>query len=85
MIAKRFRSVLSRRTKSWLKALEAGKSETLVQNLTMCARFHQYSFNNCILIYLQSPMPHMWRVLQMEGILTALSERARKESPFLLR
>ncbi len=38
-----------------VKALEAGKSETLVQYLTMCARFHQYSFNNCILIYLQKP------------------------------
>ncbi|MFO0915915.1 MAG: ArdC-like ssDNA-binding domain-containing protein [Pirellulales bacterium] len=37
------------------KALEAGKSETLIQYLKMCSRFHQYSLGNCILIYLQKP------------------------------
>ncbi len=37
------------------KALEAGKSETLVEYLSMCARFHRYSFNNCVLIALQRP------------------------------
>lgn len=38
-----------------IKALEAGKSETLIQYLKMCSRFHQYSLGNCILIYLQKP------------------------------
>ncbi len=37
------------------KALEAGKSETLLEYLKMCSRFRQYSFGNCILISLQKP------------------------------
>ncbi|MDZ4850373.1 MAG: ArdC family protein [Pirellulaceae bacterium] len=36
-------------------ALQQGKSETLVEYLDMLSRFHQYSFGNCILIYLQKP------------------------------
>lgn len=36
-------------------ALEEGRSETLVQYLDMLARFHQYSFGNCILIAMQRP------------------------------
>ena len=37
------------------KALMAGKSETLIEYLKMCSRFHHYSFGNCILIYFQKP------------------------------
>lgn len=35
--------------------LEEGKSETLVQYLEMLARFHHYSFGNCMLIAMQRP------------------------------
>ena len=36
-------------------ALQAGKSETLIQYLDLVGRFHQYSFGNCMLICLQRP------------------------------
>ena len=36
-------------------ALEQGKSEVLVQYLATLARFHNYSFGNCMLIALQKP------------------------------
>ena len=38
-----------------VKALEAGDSEALTNYLTVMARFHQYSWNNCLLIALQRP------------------------------
>jgi len=34
-------------------ALKQGKSDKLLEYLGMLSRFHQYSFGNCILIYLQ--------------------------------
>lgn len=51
------------------KALEEGKSETLVVYLAMLARFHHYSFGNIMLIYQQFPDAaqvagfHAWRKL----------------------
>ena len=38
-----------------VKALEAGDSEALTNYLTVMARFHHYSWNNCLLIALQRP------------------------------
>ena len=38
-----------------LAALEQGKSERLREYLAFQARFHRYSFNNCLLIALQKP------------------------------
>ena len=38
-----------------IKDLEAGKSEALKNYLSVMARFHQYSWNNCLLIALQRP------------------------------
>lgn len=52
------------------EALEAGKSETLMEYLKMCSRFHQYSFGNCLLICLQRPDAthvagfHKWKELK---------------------
>ncbi len=37
------------------EALKAGKSEKLLEYLEMLARFHSYSFCNCMLIALQKP------------------------------
>lgn len=48
-------------------ALESGKSEALVNYLAVMARFHRYSWNNCLLIALQRPGAshvagfHTWR------------------------
>lgn len=36
-------------------ALEAGKSDTLIAYLKTVAKFHQYSFRNCMLISMQRP------------------------------
>ena len=36
-------------------ALEQGRSDTLVRYLDMLARFHRYSFGNCVLIAMQRP------------------------------
>ena len=36
-------------------ALEQGRSDTLIRYLDMLARFHKYSFGNCILIACQRP------------------------------
>lgn len=50
-------------------ALEQGKSETLLQYLDFQARFHAYSFRNCMLIAIQNPDAtfvagfHRWREL----------------------
>lgn len=50
-------------------ALRQGKSESLVQYLDMVSQFHQYSFGNCMLIYLQMPTAsmvagfHRWKEL----------------------
>src|SRR5947209_10229930 len=41
--------------KSLIAALEAGNSEALKNYLAVMARFHQYSWNNCLLIALQRP------------------------------
>src|SRR3989304_4562705 len=38
-----------------IKALEQGKSETLVKYLEFLGRFHEYSFRNCLLICMQRP------------------------------
>ncbi len=37
------------------QALKEGKSDKLVEYLGMLSRFHQYSFGNCIMIYMQRP------------------------------
>ena len=37
------------------QALKDGKSEKLLEYLGMLSRFHQYSFGNCIMIYMQKP------------------------------
>lgn len=37
------------------QALKQGRSEKLLEYLEMLSKFHQYSFGNCILIYLQKP------------------------------
>lgn len=50
-------------------ALRQGKSETLLNYLDMVSQFHQYSFGNCMLIYLQMPTAtmvagfHRWKEL----------------------
>lgn len=36
-------------------ALEQGRSERLLEHLAFQARFHRYSFNNCLLIAIQKP------------------------------
>lgn len=41
--------------KTLIEALEAGNSEALKNYLAVMARFHQYSWNNCLLIALQRP------------------------------
>lgn len=38
-----------------IAALEQGKSERLLEYLAFQARFHRYSFNNCLLIAIQKP------------------------------
>jgi len=38
-----------------IAALEQGKSERLLEYLAYQARFHRYSFNNCLLIAIQKP------------------------------
>ena len=38
-----------------VKALEQGKSESLLRFLEFQARFHEYSFRNCLLIAMQKP------------------------------
>jgi len=38
-----------------VKALEQGRSETLLRFLEFQARFHDYSFRNCLLIAMQKP------------------------------
>jgi antirestriction protein ArdC len=37
------------------RALEQGKSEVMVNYLTMVSKFHDYSFRNCLLIAIQRP------------------------------
>lgn len=37
------------------EALKQGKSDKLLEYLGMLSRFHQYSFCNCMLIYMQQP------------------------------
>ncbi len=50
-------------------ALRQGKSESLVRYLDVMSQFHQYSFGNCMLIYLQMPTAtmvagfHRWKEL----------------------
>jgi hypothetical protein len=50
-------------------ALEQGKSEALVNYLAVMAKFHRYSWNNCLLIAIQRPGAsqvagfHAWRKL----------------------
>lgn len=41
--------------KELAQALKDGKSEKLMEYLGMLSRFHQYSFGNCIMIYMQKP------------------------------
>lgn len=53
-----------------VKALEQGKSETLLAYLAMLAKFHNYSFGNCLLIAIQRPDAtyvagfHRWKELR---------------------
>ncbi len=37
------------------QALKEGKSDKLIEYLGMLSRFHQYSFGNCVMIYMQKP------------------------------
>ena len=37
------------------QALKEGKSDKLLEYLGMLSRFHQYSFGNCMLIFMQKP------------------------------
>jgi hypothetical protein len=38
-----------------MQALEGGQSETLKSYLAVMSRFHRYSWNNALLIYMQRP------------------------------
>jgi hypothetical protein len=38
-----------------MEALERGHSETLKSYLAVMSRFHRYSWNNALLIYMQRP------------------------------
>jgi hypothetical protein len=47
---------LSEQTISQLaESLEQGKSDAMVNYLAMLAKFHDYSFRNCLLIAIQRP------------------------------
>jgi len=52
-----------------IRALEQGKSETLVKYLEFLGKFHEYSFRNCLLIAMQRPDAthvagfHRWKEL----------------------
>lgn len=75
-----------------IAALEQGKSERLLEYLAFQARFHQYSFCNCLLIALQKPDAthvagfHRWRELGRfvkkgeKGILILAPLMRRKKS-----
>jgi antirestriction protein ArdC len=41
--------------KELAQSLKEGKSEKLVEYLGMLSRFHQYSFGNCMMIFMQNP------------------------------
>ncbi|MCA9191069.1 MAG: hypothetical protein KDB03_04890, partial [Planctomycetales bacterium] len=41
--------------KELAQALSQGKSEVLCNYLDAMCKFHQYSFGNCMLIYIQKP------------------------------
>jgi hypothetical protein len=41
--------------KSLSESLKAGKSDQLLNYLDALSRFHQYSFCNCMLIFMQKP------------------------------
>ena len=41
--------------RSLSESLKAGKSDQLMMYLDALSRFHQYSFGNCMLIYMQKP------------------------------
>ncbi len=74
-------------------SLKAGKSEQLMMYLDALSRFHQYSFGNCMLIYMQKPEAthvagfnrwnelHRWVKKGEKGIaiLAPLIRRKRKE------
>ena len=76
------------------EALAAGRSETLLRFLDVMSRFHNYSWNNCILIMIQMPQAscvagfHRWLKLgrhvrkgeQGIGILAPLTYRSRREA-----
>ena len=76
------------------RSLEAGHSDTLVNYLTVMSKFHNYSWNNCILIGVQRPDAshvagfHRWlqlgrRVRKGEkgiGIMAPLARRKQAES-----
>lgn len=75
------------------ESLKAGKSEQLMMYLDALSRFHQYSFGNCMLIYMQKPEAthvagfnrwnelHRWVKKGEKGIaiLAPLIRRKRKE------
>ncbi|MBA3481994.1 MAG: DUF1738 domain-containing protein [Pirellulales bacterium] len=61
--------VTDRSLEELITALEQGKSERLLEHLAFQARFHQYSFGNCLLIAIQKPDAtcvagfHRWKEL----------------------
>jgi antirestriction protein ArdC len=61
--------VTDRSLEELIAALEQGKSERLLEHLAFQARFHQYSFGNCLLIAIQKPEAtyvagfHRWKEL----------------------
>ena len=62
-------AVTDRSLEELIAALEQGKSERLLEHLAFQARFHQYSFGNCLLIAIQKPEAtcvagfHRWKEL----------------------
>ena len=66
-------------------ALESGKSEALVNYLSVMSRFHRYSWNNCLLIALQRPGASTLRAFIRGGSWGVMCARARRASRFLPR
>lgn len=55
MIREEALALAERGVEELIAALEQGKSERLLEYLAFQARFHRYSFNNCLLIAIQKP------------------------------
>jgi len=69
MNSENIKKVTNQAIEHLIAALNTGKSETLTNYLTAVARFHQYSFQNILMIARQSPDAarvagfHAWRSL----------------------